>query len=337
MTYPRREPYRTRTVTTDDGADLYVEESGTPDGLPAVWLHGGPGGDLGSGWHRTLFDPDRYRVVGLDQRGTGRSTPNVLDDLARLPGLTTDRLIRDLEQVRESLGIDRWVVGGVSWGSTLALAYALDHPDRVIAIGLIAVTTTSRDEVDWITDGVGNMFPEDRDVFERASHRRSGERIVEAYARRLARTGDTADAVADREAAAEAWDHWEGVHVSLDQPEEGHDGYKGPDRRRAFATLVSHFWAADGFLPGDRAVLRRIEEIAHIPAALVHGRRDVSGPPITAWRLHQRWAQSSLTVIEDEGHVGSSGLCALSSAFDRFATTTDGPTDRDGRPDPDAP
>jgi proline iminopeptidase len=314
MTHPRGEPYRTRVVETDDGARLHVEESGTPDGVPALWLHGGPGGDIGSGWHRELFAPDRYRVVALDQRGSGRSTPNVLDDLDRLSEHTTARLIADLERVRTDLGIETWVVGGVSWGSTLALAYALEHPDRVRAIGLIAVTTTSRDEVDWITEGVGRVFPEDHDAFERASGRRPGERVVEAYARRLAGTDPD-----DRDAAAEAWDRWEGVHVSLDAPEQRHDGHKPPAGRRAFATLVTHYWANDGFLRGDQAIASRVHELSDVPAVLVHGRRDVSGPVVTPWRLHQRWPASRLVVIEDEPHVGPAGIRALSEAFDAFA------------------
>lgn len=314
MPYPRIEPYRSTSVTTDDGASLYVEESGTPAGVPALWLHGGPGGSLGSGWYRTHFDPERYRLIGIDQRGSGRSTPNVLHPQARLADHTTDRLIADLEQVREALGIESWVVAGISWGTTLALAYALEHRARVRALALMAVTTTSRAEVDWITDGVGRLFPEDWDRFERASHRRPGERVVEAYARRLA----GGDAV-DRDAAAAEWDRWERVHVSLDDPSARGRGHLGQEARLAFATLVTRYWANDAFLPGDRAIAARIEELAAVPAALVHGRRDVSGPAITPWMLHRRWPASTLTIVEDEGHGGPQESEALTAALDRFA------------------
>jgi proline iminopeptidase len=314
VTHPRSEPYRTTTIETDDGASLVVEESGTPDGIPALWLHGGPGGSLGSGWYRTHFDPARYRLVGIDQRGSGRSTPNVLDARDRLEDHTTQRLVTDIEQVRIALGIGSWVVAGISWGTTLALAYALEHRERVRALALMAVTTTGRDEVDWITEGIGRVFPEDWDRFERASHRRPGERVVEAYARRLA-----ADDPVDRAAAALEWDRWESVHVSLDAPSTRGQGHIGQEAREAFATLVTRYWANDGFLRDDRAIAARIEELADVPAALVHGRRDVSGPAGTAWRLHRHWPASTLTIVEDEGHGGPRESEALSAALDRFA------------------
>ncbi|ROP61089.1 alpha/beta hydrolase [Curtobacterium sp. ZW137] len=273
MTHLHPEPYRTTTIETDDGASLYVEESGTPDGVPALWLHGGPGGSLGSGWYRTHFDPSRYRLVGIDQRGSGRSTPGVLDARERLAEHTTQRLITDIEQVRQALGIGSWVVAGVSWGTTLALAYALEHRERVRALALLAVTTTSREEVDWITEGIGRVFPEDWDRFEQASHRTPGERVVDAYARRLA--GEDA---ADRALAAAEWDRWESVHVSLDAPAIRGLGHAGLEAREVFATLVTRYWANDGFLGADRAIASRIAELADLPAALVHGGATSADP-----------------------------------------------------------
>lgn len=314
MTYPPHDPYRTGFLETTDGASLYVEESGRAGGIPALWLHGGPGGSLGLGGYRRSFDPRAYRLVGIDQRGSGRSTPNVVDDLAGLERHTTPRLVADLEEVRERLGIERWVVGGVSWGTTLALAYAEEHPDRVRALALMAVTTTSREEVDWITEGVGRLFPEDWAVFDRESRRRDDERPVDAYARRLA-----SDDEVDRAAAAASWDRWESVHVSLDDPDSRGRGHLGPGRREAFATLVTHYWSNDGFLSGERSVMARLPRIEHVPAALVHGRRDVSGPAITPWRLHRAWPASTLTVVEDEGHGGPRQVEVLSSALDGFA------------------
>lgn len=294
-------------------ASLYWEESGNVDGLPALWLHGGPGGSLGEGWYRTHFDPARYRIVGIDQRGSGRSTPNVVDTRASLASHTTHRLVADIELMRTARGIDRWVVAGVSWGTTLALAYAQEHPDRTRALALMAVTTTSREEVEWVTEGVGRFFPEEWAVFEKAGHRRRGERVVDAYARRLA-----ASDAADRAKAAESWDRWESVHVSLDEPALRSRGHVGAEHREAFATLVTHYWSNDAFLRGDDAILARMARVAHIPTALIHGRRDISGPPATAYQLHRGLPNSTLTIIEDEGHGGPQQAEALTTALDAF-------------------
>jgi len=314
MTEEQADPHTTGFVDVDGGASIFVEESGTPDGVPALWLHGGPGGSLGSGWYRSHFDLPRYRLIGIDQRGSGRSLPNIVDARDQLDGHTTQRLIADIEAVRVASGVERWVVAGVSWGTTLALAYAQEHPDRVIALALVAVTTTGRDEVDWITEGVGRVFPEEWARFESDSGRREGERVVEAYARRL-REGDATD----RTHAATAWDRWESAHVSLDHPERVGQLFADATVREAFATLVTHCWSHDGFLAGDRAVLSRMDRIAHIPGALVHGRRDISGPAATAWRLHQLWPASELTIVETEGHGGVEESAVLRAALDRFA------------------
>ena len=314
MAYPRTEPTASGMLDVGDGTSLYWEESGAPDGVPALWLHGGPGGSLGSGWYRTHFDPNRYRLIGIDQRGSGRSRPLVTESREQLADHTTQRLLADIEAVRQHLDIEDWVVAGISWGTTLALAYAQQHPARVRALALMAVTTTSRDEVDWITEGVGRVFPAEWEAFEQASQRLPGERVVDAYARRLA--GADREARAD---AAQAWDRWENVHVSLDDPALRERGHLGPELREGFATLVTHYWANDGFLPGDQAVLARLDRIAHVPTALVHGRRDISGPAVTAWRVHRGLPASTLTVVEDEGHGGPGGSAALTAALDGFA------------------
>ncbi|WP_263120747.1 prolyl aminopeptidase [Cellulomonas sp. RIT-PI-Y] len=305
-------------LTVDDGAQLYWETGGDPGGTPALWLHGGPGSGLNGVGYRRHFDPERYRVIGVDQRGCGRSRPLIVDDLARIDRHTTQRMIADLEAVREHLGVDRWVVAGGSWGSTLALAYALAHPDRVRALALVAVTTTGRAEVDWITEGVGRIFPEEWERFAADSGRRPGERVVEAYARRL--TDPAADR-ADRRRAADAWDRWETTHISLLGPVEG---IAEDDRRLLFATTVAHYWAHDAFLTGGAAILDRVHELASVPAALVHGRRDVSGPVITPWLLHRDWPASTLQVVDDEGHGGDRELALLRAALDGFAAAGTG-------------
>ncbi|WP_104163327.1 prolyl aminopeptidase [Cryobacterium sp. N22] len=314
--YPPLQPFDTGLLTMPDHTQVYWELSGNPLGKPALFLHGGPGSGLGAGGYRSGFDPERYLIVGIDQRGCGRSRPLVIDSLDQLPSNTTQAIIADIEAVRTHLDVERWLVSGISWGTTLALAYALAHPDRVTELILAAVTTTSRAEVDWITETVGRLFPEAWARLDAQSCRRPGERVVEAYARRLALGDDD-----DRDRAAQEWDDWESVHISLDPNWRPGPLHEDPVRRLVFATLVTHYWAHDGFLPsGGTAILERVEELAGIPAVLIHGRRDVSGPAVTPWLLNQAWPASELVIIESEGHGGPLTTEAICSASDAFAT-----------------
>ena len=295
-------------------ARIYWEATGAADGVAVLYLHGGPGGSLGKGGYRKRHDPTRFRTIGIDQRGCGKSTPTAQDDLARLHRNTTQTLIDDIEAVREHLGIRTWIVTGVSWGSTLALAYSLAHPDRVLGIALVAVTTTSRDEVDWITEGVGRIFPEAWAAFADDAQLQPGERVVEAYARLLA--GADRD---DATRAALAWDRWESTHVSLDPYSKPGLLFDDERERMTFALLVTHYWSNDGFLTGGQEILPRISALDGIPGYLIHGRHDVSGPVITPWRLHQEWTSSRLIVVEDEGHGGPLSIAALSDAVEEIA------------------
>ncbi|MGD7706982.1 prolyl aminopeptidase [Microlunatus sp. Y2014] len=313
--HPPIEPHTHGLLERPEGNQIYWEASGNPEGRPAVYLHGGPGSGLGSGGYRRLFDPDVYLIIGLDQRGCGRSQPWAIDALDSLDTNTTSVLIGDVEALREHLGIERWLVAGGSWGSTLTLAYALAHHHRVTEIVLGAVTTGARAELDWITEGVGMMFPEAWERF--AAARRPGERVVQAYARLLR---DTDPAV--RTAAAEAWDAWESTHVSLDPNHQPGPNRKDPRDRVNFATLVTHFWANDCFLGGQRVVLDRAGELAEIPGVLVHGRHDVSSPARAAWELHHAWPGSELIIVETEGHVGPKMLEIQATAINRFAGRT---------------
>lgn len=271
------------------------------------------------GGYRRNFDPSRHLIVGIDQRGCGRSRPLAINDLDHLHQNTTAQLIDDIEAVRQHLHIDTWLVSGVSWGTTLALAYALAHPTRVTQLALVGVTTTSREEVDWITEGVGRIFPEAWDRFDRASGRRNGERIVQAYARRLA-GGDAGD----RAQAASDWDEWETVHISLDPlwiPDRRHTD---PGERQTFATLVTHYWVNDAFLIGGQEILHRTAELQHIPAVLIHGRAHPrparhQRPVITPWLLHQQWPASQLIIVESEGHGGPLSMEHLCLAVDAWA------------------
>jgi proline iminopeptidase len=294
-------------------AEIYWETAGNPMGIPVLFLHGGPGAPLGRGY-RTLHDAAQFWTIGLDQRGCGRSIPAVQDDLANLSANTTQALIEDIEAVRRHLGVEKWIVTGGSWGSTLALAYALEHPARLYGIAVAAVTTTSRDEVQWITEGVGRIFPEAWEEFSKAAKCRPGERVVEAYARRLA--GEDRN---DAEAASLAWDRWESTHISLDPLWQPGAMFDDERERMSFALLVTHYWSQDAFLRNGQAIMERINELNGVPGYLIHGRRDVSGPVITPWKLHQHWEGSRLIVIENEGHGGPESAAALVRAVEEIA------------------
>lgn len=298
--FPPSDPYESGFLDRPGGVRLYWEASGNPGGRPALYLHGGPGGSLGSGGYRRRFDPAGYRVIGFEQRGSGRSTPWGCDSLDTLQDNTTQAMVADIEALREYLGVEEWLLHGVSWGSTLALAYAIAHPERCSAVLLYAVTTGARAEIDSITAGVGAVFPEAWHRFaDHVGCARSG-RPVEAYAR-LVRDPD----VTVRTAAADEWDCWESAHVSLGRPAPAPEFlHDDPRLRLNFATLVTHYWSQDCFLPGQQAILQNTARLAGIPAALLHGRRDVSGPAGTAWQLHRQWPDSELFIEETEGHGG---------------------------------
>lgn len=315
--HPPITPFRSGFLQVAGGSTIHWEVSGNPAGKPALYLHGGPGSGLGSGSYRQRFDPRRYCIVGIDQRGCGRSRPLVADAVGDLATNTTQALIEDIEVVRRHLGIGRWLVSGVSWGTTLALAYAEEHPDRVSELVLVAVTTTSRQEVDWITEGVGRFFPEAWQRFERDSSRQPGERAVEAYARRLAMSD-----IEDRRRAARAWNDWEATHISLDPNWLPTDQRFDEERALVFATLVTHYWSNDGFLRDCMDILNRLPLIAHIPAVLIHGRRDISSPALTAWKLHNAWPASRLVIVESEGHGGPQSFREMRWALDEFAGKT---------------
>ena len=312
MQFPPLEPFATGYLPVSDGNEIYWETSGNPDGKPALYLHGGPGSGVGNGYRRN-FDPDQYLIVSLDQRGCGRSRPLVSDALANLATNTTQALITDLEALREHLRVEKWLVTGLSWGTTLALAYAQAHPDRVTELVLGAVTTTSPAEVEWIAELVGRIFPEAWDRFEAASGRTPGQRVIDAYYERI-----TDPDPAIRAQAAKDWCAWEDIHVSLDPNHAPFEDFEDPEFRAVFATLVIHYWKHSGFA-GEGGLLAGVDRISHIPGVLIHGRMDVSGPLVTAWELHKRWPGSELFVIEGEGHGGEDMISEVRRAYARFA------------------
>jgi len=307
------EPFAHGLLPRSDGTQLYWETSGAPDGKPAVYLHGGPGSGLQSGSYRRRFDPAKYFVVGLDQRGCGRSTPWAIDSLDTLETNTTQAMIDDLEALRIHLEISRWLVHGASWGSTLALAYALAHPDRVSELVLTAVTSGDREEIDWITEGVGAFFPEAWERF--ASEARNGERPVDAYARLLR---DPRPEV--RASAAVRWEEWESTHISLD-PNFAPRAFDTDRERENFATLVTHYWSNDCFLTGSARIRDRIGELGGIRGVLIHGRHDISSPAAIPWSMHKAWPGSVLHIVETEGHGGDREMQLTAEAIDGFATS----------------
>jgi proline iminopeptidase len=298
--------FATGILEVSDGNEIYWEASGNPDGKPVLYLHGGPGGGLKTGYRR-YGDPDAHMVIGTEQRGCGRSRPLVIDALDSLATNTTPALISDIEALRDRLGVESWLVVGVSWGTTLGLAYAQRHPERVNALVLMAVATTTPAEVTWITETIGRVFPEAWQAFHDAGEPRAGERLVDAYARLLT---DPDEVV--RAEAARNWMAWEDVHISLApgyQPRFGHDEVWD----RCFATLVTHYWSNAGFL-GEDEILANMHRIGHIPGVLIHGRHDISGPADIPWTLHRAWPASELVIVESEGHGGPEMAAATTSA-----------------------
>ncbi|MGH3764173.1 MAG: prolyl aminopeptidase [Pseudonocardiaceae bacterium] len=314
--YPAAEPYESGLLEVGDGHTLYWETVGNPAGTPAVYLHGGPGGGSTPGARRN-FEPGTYRAVLFDQRGCGRSHPLASDLDGDLSTNTTTHLVGDIERLREHLNIDRWVVVGVSWGVTLALVYAQAHPDRVMAMVLGAVTAGTQREIDWITRDMGRVFPREWEAFVAAVPAAAqGGDLPAAYAQLLA---DPDPSV--REGAARAWCTWEDTHVSLMPGWTPNPRYENPAFRMVFARLVTHYWSHRCFL-ADGQVLARMEHLAGIPATMVHGRYDVSGPLDTPWALHRAWPGSRLVVLDDAGHGGGSFASELITALNSFRTRT---------------
>jgi proline iminopeptidase len=309
------EPDAHGLLDVGDGNRVYWESCGDPAGVPAVLLHGGPGQGCTAGMRRT-FASGKFRGVLYDQRGCGRSTPHASDPATDMSVNTTDHLVRDMERLREHLGIDRWVVTGGSWGSTLALAYAELHPQRVRAIVLLAVTTTRRAEIDWLYRGVARFYPEAWERFRDAvpPGERSGD-LVAAYARLL----EHPDA-AVRLRAANAWCAWEDAVLSLETGGERCHAAASERDRLAFVRICSHYFAHGAWL-GEDAILRGAPRLAGIPATLIHGRRDHGSPIETAWLLARAWPGARFVAIESAGHVASDETrAALVAALDRAAS-----------------
>ncbi|MFT4087828.1 MAG: prolyl aminopeptidase [Gordonia sp. (in: high G+C Gram-positive bacteria)] len=310
--YPPLDPYASGLLDVGDGQQVYWETSGNPDGKPVVFVHGGPGGGT-SPEQRRFFDPARYRIVLFDQRGCGQSRPHIAEEagLASLAVNTTQHLIADMEHLREHLGIETWQVFGGSWGSTLGLAYAQTHPDRVTELVLRGIFLLRRIEIDWYYNGgASHIYP---DVWEDylapiPEDQRDGD-LVEAYHRIL--TGDDREAA---QTAASAWSRWEHLTSYLLPHGDPGDGSRAD---LAFATIENHYFQNRGFLR-DGQLLDAIDTIAHLPAVIVQGRYDVVCPMRSAWDLHRAWPSAELHIVDDAGHASfETGI------VDRLVTATD--------------
>ncbi len=312
---PPIEPYDHGMLDTGDGNLIYWEVCGNPDGKPALVVHGGPGSGCSTGVRRT-FDPERYRIVLFDQRNCGRSRPHASDPATDLSRNTTQHLIADMELLREHLGIGKWLLYGGSWGSTLILAYAETHPERVSEIVIPAVTTTRRSEIDWLYRGVGRFFPEAWDRFRDGVPKadRDGD-LLAAYARLLS---DPDDKV--REKAAVDWITWEDAVISMESNGKPNAYSDRPaDAIMAMTRICAHYFSNGAWLE-EGVLLREAGRLAGIPGVLIHGRLDMGGPPQTAWELAKAWPDAELIMVEDSGHTGSDTMRnAILAAIDRFA------------------
>jgi proline iminopeptidase len=313
--YPPAEPYDEGMLDVGDGNLVHWAVCGNPDGKPAVVVHGGPGAGCAPG-HSRYFDPARYRIVLFDQRGCGRSTPHASDPAADMTANTTDHLVADMERLREHLGIDRWLLYGGSWGSTLILAYAERHPERVSEVLIPGVTTTRRSEIDWLYRGVGRFFPDEWAQFRSGvpEAERDGN-LVAAYARLMENSDPNV-----RNRAAADWLAWEDAVISL-EPNGTPKAYSSrpPAAALALVRICAHYFSHGAWLE-EGELLRNAGRLKGIPGVLLHGRLDLGSPVGTAWELAQAWPDAELVVIDDSGHTGSGAMKEeILRTLDRFA------------------
>lgn len=309
--YPEIEPHAQGMLKVGGVHTLYWESSGNPKGKPVVFLHGGPGGGSDPK-QRRFFDPDRYRIVLIDQRGCGRSTPH-----ASLVDNTTWHLVDDIEAVRAHLGIERWQVFGGSWGSTLALAYAQKHPERVTELVLRGIFLLRRKELLWFyQQGTSEMFPDAWEQYLAPIPEAERGDLIAAYHARL-----TSDDPAVRQEAARAWSVWEARTSFLLPKDEQVQRAAGDSFSLAFSRIECHYFVNRGFLSHEDQLLDDVEKIRTIPTVIVQGRYDVVCPATSAWELHRRWPEADLRIVEDAGHSAYEPgiLHELVSATDRFA------------------
>lgn len=310
--YDKIEPYQSGRLRVSPVHELYYEQCGNRDGQPVVFLHGGPGAGLTPDYRR-FFDPQAYRIVLFDQRGSGQSTPH-----AELAENTTWHLVADIERLREHLGIKQWLVFGGSWGSTLALVYAETHPERVRGLVLRGIFLCRQKEIRWFyqnSEGAGAIFPDVWEQFFQLIPVAEQDDMLHAYHRRL--TSDDEDV---RLAAARAWSIWEASALKLLPDQDLVDQFSEPQMALALARIECHYFVNNCFFDTDNYLVENIDRIRHIPAVIVQGRYDIVCPMMSAWELHQAWPEAEFLVIPDAGHsVSEPGITdALVTATDQF-------------------
>ena len=308
--YPSIDPYETGRLDVGDGHSLYWERCGTPGAKPVVFLHGGPGAGA-SPDHRRQFNPQRYDILLFDQRGCGRSTPH-----ASLEANTTWHLVEDMERLRQMIGVERWMVYGGSWGSTLSLAYAQTHPERVTELVLRGIFTFRQTELDWLYRyGASEIFPDKWEEFLAPIPEEERYDVVAAYHRRL--TGS------DREVqltAAKAWSKWEAETVTLLPNAKVVEHFTSDDIAIAIARIENHYMINRGWLQ-EGQLIENASRLRGIPGGIVQGRYDCCTPPSTAWDLHKAWPEAELVIVPDGGHLFNEPgvLDGLIRATDSFA------------------
>ena len=308
--YPHLEPYVNHTIEVDPPHKLHVEECGNPTGIPVVFLHGGPGSGC-EPYHRRFFNPDKYRIILFDQRGCGRSSPH-----AELQGNNTQALVADMELIREKLGIDKWVVFGGSWGSTLGLVYAETHLERVHGLILRGIFLCRPREIHWFyQEGASRIFPDYWQEYLKPIPGADHVDLLQAYYRHL-----TSDNEVERMAAAKAWSLWEGRCATLKPSQSVVDHFGDPFTALSLARIECHYFVNNSFLEEDQ-ILRDAHKLHDIPGIIVHGRYDMVCPIESAWDLHKVWPQAELKIIDDAGHSASEAgtRSALVDAADRMA------------------
>ncbi len=309
--YPPIEPYEQGHLAVSSLHNIYFEQAGNPQGQPAVFLHGGPGAGI-EPIHRQYFDPKLWRVVLFDQRGCGRSTPH-----AELRENTTWDLVADIERLREHLGIERWMVFGGSWGSTLALAYSQTHPERCSSIILRGVFLLRRKELHWFyQEGANYIFPDAWEDYLAPIPPTGRSDLLSAYQKRL-----TSQNKQIRLEAAQAWSRWEATTITLYPNPDLVNHFIAPNFAEAFARIENHYFVNGGFFNTDDQLLRNVDKIRHIPAIIVQGRYDVICPMLSAWDLHRAWPEAKFVLVSGAGHaISEPGIrSALLDATDHFA------------------
>ncbi|MGQ9424991.1 prolyl aminopeptidase [Gilvimarinus sp. F26214L] len=290
--YPDIKPFRTRRLKVDPVHTLYVEQSGNPEGIPVLFVHGGPGGGC-SKQDRCFFDPEKYHIILFDQRGSGRSTPH-----AELRDNTTQALIEDMEKIRKELKLERWLLFGGSWGSTLSLLYAQAHPQRVLGLILRGVFLCRRRDLDWFYQGgASHLFPDYWEDFQAPIPEEERGDMITAYYRRLTGSNELA-----KMGAAKAWSLWEGHCSTLRPCHEVVESFADPHRALALACIEAHYFVNNVFID-EGQIIKQADRLQGIPGIIVHGRYDTVCPLDNAFALHRVWHESELHIIRDAGHA----------------------------------